>query len=192
MTYKPGSVPPPKRLMMAIHLGWLLPTTSSNLPGHRYRIVPVAQGNACPYMVLLRMGFTMPVLLPVRRCALTAPFHPYRHIRFRHPAVCFLLHFPPSHLDRALPGILILWSQDFPLPLPKQGQQPSSHLTEANYTLAIPAWSSKHHGQYLGGFGLCNRFGFFSGGQPCIFLFSFVGLQGRQLISQLVKFSRIG
>jgi len=29
-------------------------------------------------MVLLRMGFTMPVPLPVRRCALTAPFHPCR------------------------------------------------------------------------------------------------------------------
>ena len=64
--------------MMAIHLGWLLPATSSNLPGHRYRIAPVAKGNACPYMVLLRMGFTMPVPLPVRRCALTAPFHPCR------------------------------------------------------------------------------------------------------------------
>ena len=64
--------------MMAIHLGWLLPATSSNLPGHRCRIAPAALGNACPYMVLLRMGFTMPVPLPVRRCALTAPFHPCR------------------------------------------------------------------------------------------------------------------
>jgi len=24
------------------------------------------------------VGFTMPLLLPVARCALTAPFHPYR------------------------------------------------------------------------------------------------------------------
>ena len=30
-----------------------------------------------PYSVLLRMGFTMPLPLPVARCALTAPFHPY-------------------------------------------------------------------------------------------------------------------
>ncbi len=31
----------------------------------------------CPYMVLLRMGFTLPFLSPEMRCALTAPFHPY-------------------------------------------------------------------------------------------------------------------
>ena len=30
-----------------------------------------------PYLVLLRMGFTLPYLLPGTRCALTAPFHPY-------------------------------------------------------------------------------------------------------------------
>jgi len=29
-------------------------------------------------LILLRVGFTMPLLLPVARCALTAPFHPYR------------------------------------------------------------------------------------------------------------------
>ena len=31
----------------------------------------------CPYLVLLRMGFALPRLLPTARCALTAPFHPY-------------------------------------------------------------------------------------------------------------------
>ena len=31
-----------------------------------------------PYLVLLRVGFTMPPALPPERCALTAPFHPYR------------------------------------------------------------------------------------------------------------------
>jgi len=30
-----------------------------------------------PYLVLLRMGFTLPCLLPAMRCALTTPFHPY-------------------------------------------------------------------------------------------------------------------
>jgi hypothetical protein len=30
-----------------------------------------------PYSVLLRMGFTVPSPSPERRCALTAPFHPY-------------------------------------------------------------------------------------------------------------------
>ena len=64
---------------------------------------------------LAPMGFTMPGPLPARRCALTAPFHPY------HPkvAVCFLWHFPWGRPRRALPGILILWSPDFPLPEPR-------------------------------------------------------------------------
>jgi len=33
------------------------------------------------YLVLLRVGFTLPRLLPAARCALTAPFHPYRFSR---------------------------------------------------------------------------------------------------------------
>ena len=34
---------------------------------------------ACrPYLVLLPAGFTVPSPLPGTRCALTAPFHPYR------------------------------------------------------------------------------------------------------------------
>ena len=37
----------------------------ASLPTHR------------PYLVLLLVGFTMPLPLPVARCALTAPFHPY-------------------------------------------------------------------------------------------------------------------
>src|ERR1700732_5453638 len=31
-----------------------------------------------PYLVLLQVGFAVPSLLPSPRCALTAPFHPYR------------------------------------------------------------------------------------------------------------------
>jgi hypothetical protein len=42
------------------------------------------------YLVLLRVGFTMPLLLPVARCALTAPFHPYQSKL----AVYSLLHWP--------------------------------------------------------------------------------------------------
>ena len=30
-----------------------------------------------PYLVLLRVGFTLPRPLQTGRCALTAPFHPY-------------------------------------------------------------------------------------------------------------------
>jgi hypothetical protein len=39
-----------------------------------------AIGPACglpPYLVLLRVGFTLPPPLRTERCALTAPFHPY-------------------------------------------------------------------------------------------------------------------
>jgi hypothetical protein len=43
------------------------------------------------YSVLLPVGFTMPPLLPVARCALTAPFRPYRA---EATAVYFLWHFP--------------------------------------------------------------------------------------------------
>ena len=47
-----------------------------------------------PYLVLLRVGFSLPALSPGRRCALTAPFHPC-HRRFPgSSAVCFLWHFP--------------------------------------------------------------------------------------------------
>jgi len=34
-------------------------------------------GNFPPYLVLLRVGFTLPPALRSERCALTAPFHPY-------------------------------------------------------------------------------------------------------------------
>ena len=36
------------------------------------------------YLVLLRVGFTLPLLLPTARCALTAPFHPYLYSRTNH------------------------------------------------------------------------------------------------------------
>jgi len=37
-----------------------------------------------PYLVLLRVGFTLPHLLPNARCALTTPFHPYRSEDWRY------------------------------------------------------------------------------------------------------------
>ena len=40
------------------------------------------------YLVLLRVGFTLPLVLPLTRCALTAPFHPY----FSKKSGIFLLH----------------------------------------------------------------------------------------------------
>ena len=38
---------------------------------------PAPAAHLPPYLVLLRVGFTLPPALPPERCALTAPFHPY-------------------------------------------------------------------------------------------------------------------
>src|SRR5437868_2471802 len=66
-----------------------------------------------PYLVLLRVGFAMPSGLLRPRCALTAPFHPYRVA----PAVYFLLHFPSDLAIRpAVSRHAALWRPDFPLP----------------------------------------------------------------------------
>lgn len=64
------------------------------------------------YLILLRVGFTLPHLLPVARCALTAPFHPYR-VRFE-PGGIFSA---ALSVGSRLPGITwhpALWSPDFP------------------------------------------------------------------------------
>ena len=77
-----------------------------------------------PYLVLLRVGFTLPASLLPRRCALTAPFHPYPSLA--DGAVYFLWHFPsnaPTHTGMgALPDVIrhtALRSSDFPLSPPE-------------------------------------------------------------------------
>ena len=66
----------------------------------------------CLYLILLRVGFTLPHLLPVARCALTAPFHPYR-LRYEAGGI-----FSAAlSVGSRLPGITwhpALWSPDFP------------------------------------------------------------------------------
>jgi len=71
-----------------IHLGYMSPYTSSNLPGNDVGHIRIS----CIlflYLVLLQVGFTLPLLLPATRCALTAPFHPY-------PATHFII---PGKID---------------------------------------------------------------------------------------------
>ena len=61
----------------------------------------------------------MPLMLPSTRCALTAPFHPYRITLSRtesDKAVCFLLHWPWDFSPQALPGTLPYGARTF-LPL---------------------------------------------------------------------------
>jgi hypothetical protein len=85
-----------------------------------------------PYLVLLRVGFTLPPALPPERCALTAPFHPYRTGRpgnrpsgqlrvpkHEHPAVSFLWHWPSTGFEARVPDVIrhtALRSSDFPPP----------------------------------------------------------------------------
>src|SRR5207302_9528978 len=62
---------------MAIPLGRPLPNASRDRPGRR-RGNTAAGCPACrPYLVLLPVGFAVPLPLPVARWALTPPFHPY-------------------------------------------------------------------------------------------------------------------
>ena len=85
-----------------------------------------------PYLVLLRVGFTLPPALPPERCALTAPFHPYPGAEAascfrvaRSPnrgvaeAVSFLWHWPSMGLEAHVPDVIrhtALRSSDFPPP----------------------------------------------------------------------------
>ena len=75
-----------------------------------------------PYLALLRVGFAVRALLPTPRCALAAPFHPYRP----KAVVCSLWHFPWGHPRRALPATLVSWSPDFPRCSCKQRGCPAS------------------------------------------------------------------
>ncbi len=51
-----------------------------------------------PYLVLLRVGFSLPPRLPGARCALTAPFHPYPSFEGRY---IFCGTFRPRRLNAA-------------------------------------------------------------------------------------------
>ena len=62
--------------------------------------------------------------LPNRRCALTAPFHPYLR-PFGPSAVYFLLHFP-SLTGPRVTRHTALWSSDFPLWAKAQSDHPSA------------------------------------------------------------------
>jgi len=63
------------------------------------------------YLVLLRVGFTLPLLLPTARCALTAPFHPY--LLTQGGLFSVALSVTSQHPDVIWHHSL--WSPDFPL-----------------------------------------------------------------------------
>ena len=104
--------------MTVIPLGRSLLTGSSDLPGSLARRADTQRmfpAPFLPYLVLLRVGFAMPRASLRGRCALTAPFHPYRKLTLE--AVSSLWHFPSNRLDPVLPDVIrhiALRSSDFP------------------------------------------------------------------------------
>ena len=92
--YKPGFVHTPKGA--GDH--------SSGMPVTRHLLQPTRatirkQIMRCSYLVLLPTGFTLPLPLPAVRCALTAPFHPYR-LRGGLLSVALSLESPPPDVIR--------------------------------------------------------------------------------------------
>lgn len=89
-----------------IRLGATSPQRSSNLPGSSAghangSLFGLAPGGVC------RAG-----PLPDSRCALTAPFHPYR-LPEGNVGGIFLLHFPSACAAQALPGTLPYGARTF-------------------------------------------------------------------------------
>ena len=69
-----------------------------------------------PYLVLLRVEFTLQLLLPAIRCALTAPFQPYLFLLINKSAIGGLLSAALVVGSRR-PGVTwhpAHWSPDFP------------------------------------------------------------------------------
>src|SRR6266404_3842647 len=70
-----------------------------------------------PYLVLLRVGFALPSPSLPRRCALTAPFHPYPCQLAPAGRYVFCGAVRASRFDRDSPDVIrhtALWSSDFP------------------------------------------------------------------------------
>ena len=73
--YKPGSVEGNHSSGIHVAVDLKQPTRKRARISAALVVLPT---ELLPYLALLQVGFTMPALLPRPRCALTAPFHPYR------------------------------------------------------------------------------------------------------------------
>jgi len=77
-------------------------------------------------------------LLPDSRCALTAPFHPYR-LPGGNVGGIFLLHFPSARAAQALPGILPCGARTFlGIPEGNVGCSILLHVPAARAAQALP------------------------------------------------------
>jgi hypothetical protein len=103
---KPGSVWPAAQTadVTAIPLVRRLPGASSNLPERLARTDLKLALQRRSYSVLLPVGFAVPFPSLETRCALTAPFHPYRGQNTTQPrrsVLCGTVPEARSHLRRA-------------------------------------------------------------------------------------------
>ena len=111
MACKPGSVPALEGLLTLGRDGWPFlwdahccapQATDPNDSAETH--VP-AEPDGRSYLVLLQVGFTLPPLLLTARCALTAPFHPYRNKSRRYVSVALSLGLPPPDVIRHLASV---------------------------------------------------------------------------------------
>ena len=110
---KPSSVRMPEGIRIVISLGRPLPVASSSLPAARPEGRGRCGSHLAAYLALLRLGVTVPSLLPATRWALTPPFHPYH--RSLNPSGG-LFSVARSVASRR-PGVTwqsTQWSSDFP------------------------------------------------------------------------------
>ena len=120
LAYKPGSVEDSHSSRTHITARLKQPTRVQRGPRHQDT-----------YLVLLRVGFTLPLMLPLARCALTAPFHPYSQVPPEltdltlNGSGIFLLHWPSAHAAQTLSGTLPYGARTF-LPLKTGGDCPAN------------------------------------------------------------------
>ena len=134
----------------AIPLGRRLPGVSSNLPGRqdpdRSRSSCVRTASRRPYSVLLPVGFALPLASPPVRCALTAPFHPYRGQRNTPRRYVFCGTFPGFAPAGCYPAPLVRGARTFlsgNLSVPPE--RPSDRLTRIG--MGMPGAPVKSRGR---------------------------------------------
>ena len=127
-----ASLSPRLLILVTSHLSLLLFTTRSS-----------------PCLVLLPVGFALPVLSPELRCALTAPFHPYRVAPLRRQRGGLF----SVALSRPLRVVgvthhRVLWSPDFPpCRLPRTAIAQPTPNVEGDHTKAVSYQLSAFSGQ---------------------------------------------
>ena len=99
------------------------------------------------YLVLLRVGFTLPSRSPGTRCALTAPFHPYppEGGRYVFCGTCRESRFERDPL--AANQHAALWSPDFPPLARRRAAITRPACPSSYYTLALPLKAQAANGK---------------------------------------------